>query len=78
MGTGAFDAFDFGTLNLPHTYARLTYITRSAKSRSVHIRASNSDTRSAVAASLRVSVRLGSGMLSRISNACFGVMGTAV
>src|SRR5664279_2439533 len=29
MGTGAFDAFDFGTLNLPHTYARLTYITRS-------------------------------------------------
>jgi hypothetical protein len=23
MGTGAFDAFDFGTLNLPHTYARL-------------------------------------------------------
>ena len=21
MGTGAFDAFDFGTLNLPHTYA---------------------------------------------------------
>src|ERR1700693_5160101 len=53
MGTGAFDAFDFGTLNLPHTYARLTYITRPAKSRSVQIRASNSDTRSAVAASLR-------------------------
>ena len=25
----SFDAFDFGTLNLPHTYARLTYITRS-------------------------------------------------
>src|SRR6202142_3850049 len=78
MGTGAFDAFDFGTLNLPHTYARLTYITKSAKSRSIHIRASNSDTRSAVPAALRVSVRLGSGMLSRISNACFGVIGTAV
>src|SRR5450755_2454189 len=78
MGTGDFDAFDFGTLNRPQTYARLTYITRPSKSRSVHIKANSSDTRSAVAASLRVSVRLGSGMLRRISNACFGVMGTAV
>jgi hypothetical protein len=25
MGTGAFDAFDFGTLNLPHTY-RLSHV----------------------------------------------------
>jgi hypothetical protein len=78
MGTGAFDAFDFGTLNLPHTYARLTYITRSWKSRSAHVRASNSETRSAVAASLRVSVRLGSVMFRRISNACVGVIGIAV
>lgn len=78
MGTGAFDAFDFGTLNLPHAYARLRYITRSAKSGSIHIKASNSDTRSAVEASLKVSVRLGSGMLRRISNACFRVIGTAV
>src|ERR1022692_323337 len=78
MGTGAFDAFDFGTLNLPHTYARLTHITRFSKSRSIHIRASNSDTRNAVAASLRVRVRLGSGMLRRISNACVGVIGIAL
>src|SRR5438552_18851903 len=53
MGTGAFDAFDFGTLNLPHTYARLTYITRSAKSRSVHIKAGNPDTRSLKVGPLR-------------------------
>ena len=68
MGTGAFDAFDFGTLNLPHTDARLTYITRSAKSRSVHIRPRISDTRRAVAASVRTRVRRGSGMFSAASH----------
>ncbi len=55
MGTADFDAFDFGTLNLPHTYARLTYITRSSKSRSVHIRASGGRTPCSTAA--RISPR---------------------
>src|SRR5271157_1272092 len=74
IGTGAFEAFDFGSLNRPHTYARLTYITRSSKFRSIHIKPRISDTLKAVAASLKASVRRGSGMLRRISKACCGVM----
>src|SRR5215469_1454224 len=62
MGTGARDAFDLGVLKPPQTYARLTSITWRSKSRSAHISPRISDTRKAVAASVRTSVRLGSGM----------------